>query len=95
MIFYTADLHFGHEAVIKFSNRPFKTIEEHDNFIIHVWNDTVTDNDDIYIVGDFAYRNKISDETYLRRLNGKKHLIIGNHDLKYLDKSYHHINILR
>ena len=87
MIFYISDLHLGHENIIKLCNRPFNTIEEHDNFIINLWNDTVCKDDDVYILGDIAYRNKTSIEAYLGKLKGRKHLIIGNHDLKYVKKS--------
>jgi calcineurin-like phosphoesterase family protein len=34
MIYFTSDLHFAHERIIKdFSQRDFKTIEEHDQHI--------------------------------------------------------------
>ncbi len=88
MIFYTADLHLGHKDVIKLSNRPFKTIREHDNFIIDTWNATVSDRDTVYIVGDIYHNNKMNVGLYLERLKGKKHLIIGNHDLKFKDINY-------
>lgn len=87
MIFYIADIHFGHAGVLKMSNRPFNTIEEHDAFLIKVWNETITDLDDIYIIGDFAYRNKQNVESYLKRLRGRKHLILGNHDLNFKNRA--------
>lgn len=86
MIFYIADTHFGHAGVLKMSNRPFASIEEHDQILIETWNSTVSDRDIVYIVGDFCYRSKESAEFYLKKLRGKKILIIGNHDLKYLNK---------
>jgi calcineurin-like phosphoesterase family protein len=80
MIYYTADLHFGHSNVIEMSKRPFKDIDEMDNALIALWNRTVSNDDTVYIVGDFAYRSSRPYSYYLERLNGKKHLIIGNHD---------------
>ena len=80
MIYYISDLHFGHRNVIGMDQRPFETIEEMDETIITRWNERVTDEDDVYIVGDFAYRNGYTADWYLRRLRGRKHLIVGNHD---------------
>jgi len=75
--FFTADPHYGHEAIIKHNNRPFDTIEEHDETIISNYNSVVGKKDLCYILGDFAWENHIK---YLSRLNGKKILIMGNHD---------------
>ena len=84
MNFYIADLHFGHENVIGLDNRPFSDVNEMDRTLIELWNGRVNNDDDVYIVGDFAYKNKKSEEWYLEQLKGKKHLIIGNHDLNML-----------
>ncbi len=46
--FYIADLHFGHENVIRLSERPFETIEEMDQTLINNWNNAVGDDDEIY-----------------------------------------------
>ena len=81
MIYYISDLHFGHRNVIAMDGRPFESIEEMDATLIRLWNERVTDEDDVYIVGDFAYRNNYTATWYLRQLKGRKHLIIGNHDL--------------
>ena len=81
--FYIADTHLGHDNIRKLSNRPFDTVEEMDRAIINNWNSVVTDNDDIYILGDFSYKSE-NPISYLKKLNGKKHLIVGNHDSKLL-----------
>mgnify|MGYP000581464137 CR=1 FL=1 len=81
---YIADLHFGHRAVINFDNRPFLDVDEMDRTLIELWNSRVAPDDNVYIVGDFAYRNEKPEEWYLQRLKGHKHLVIGNHDSKLL-----------
>ena len=80
MIYYISDLHFGHRNVIGMDHRPFETIEEMDETLIRLWNERVGDVDDVYILGDFAYHNGNSAGWYLKRLKGRKHLVIGNHD---------------
>lgn len=80
MIYYTADLHLGHKNVLKFDGRPFESIEEHDEFLIGQWNARVRPDDQVYILGDFSVRSEKSPISYLKRLNGKKYLIRGNHD---------------
>ena len=79
MNYYIADTHFGHYNILKHSKRPFTSVEEMDEAIIKNWNDVVTDNDDVYILGDFCFKSK-NPEMYLKQLKGKLHLIIGNHD---------------
>ncbi len=47
------------------------------------WNNTVRPNDIVYHLGDFAYGDgSKSPDKYFNRLNGHKHLVIGNHDNK-------------
>lgn len=70
MIYYISDLHFGHQNVIGMDGRPFETIEEMDETLIRLWNERVTDDDDVYIVGDFAYHNNYTATWYLRQLKG-------------------------
>ena len=84
MNYYIADTHFGHDNIRRLSNRPFNSIEEMDKTIIDNWNNKVTDNDDVYILGDFSYKSE-DPLSYLKKLKGRKHLIIGNHDTKLLN----------
>lgn len=80
MNLYTADLHFGHTNVIRFDHRPFQDADEMDDVLIKLWNDRVHDDDDVWIIGDLIYRSDKDATWYLKKLNGKKHLIIGNHE---------------
>lgn len=84
MNFYIGDTHFGHQLVLRFDNRPFSDVKEMDRVMIQLWNSRVQKDDNVYIVGDFAYRNEKPEEWYLKQLNGHKYLIIGNHDKKLL-----------
>lgn len=86
MKFYIADLHLGHANIIKLSNRPFASVEKMDINIIKNWNSVVTNQDDVYIVGDISFKAK-NIEQYLEQLNGRKHLIVGNHDKPILKNS--------
>lgn len=84
-IYFTADLHLGHENILK-SRLRFHTVQEMDQRIIQNWNETVRGNDEVYILGDLMFRNKSRPQFYLEQLNGKKHLIIGNHDKDWMKK---------
>lgn len=83
MIYYTGDLHLGHANVIQLCARPFQTVEEMDEALIANWNRRINAGDSVYILGDLALRTGPL-EAHLRRLNGKKHLIVGNHDRRWL-----------
>lgn len=78
-VFYIADTHFGHYNIIKHCNRPFKDDREMDGTMIENWNNTVTPKDIVIVVGDFSYKGTRTDEL-VHKLNGKKYLILGNHD---------------
>ena len=85
MVFFTSDLHFGHANIIKHCNRPFSSVEEMDRTLIENWNARVSEGDNIYILGDLMFKNTNPPEYYLKRLKGRKHLIIGNHDLSWIN----------
>lgn len=85
MKYFIADPHFGHENILNFSKRPFKTIEEHDRTLIKNWNSKVRPHDEVYLLGDLTMsRSGKYANSLLRKLNGRKYLIKGNHE-KYLD----------
>ena len=84
MFYYIADPHFGHENILKMCRRPFATIEEMNEAMIAAWNERVTGNDTVFILGDLFFRCA-DPEAILRRLKGKKRLIVGNHDSSWMD----------
>ncbi len=80
-IFFTSDLHFGHQNIIRFCKRPWETTDEMDEALIENWNSVVKENDIVFDLGDFAFAPNSRWKEILQRLNGKHYLILGNHDV--------------
>jgi calcineurin-like phosphoesterase family protein len=78
--FFTSDNHFCHKNIIKYCARPFTDIEGMNNAMIEKWNKVVGPNDLVYHLGDFGFLGVSVGKAILSSLNGKKFLIIGNHD---------------
>ena len=83
MIFYTADLHFHYLPVLE--SRHFDSIQEMDEVLISNWNESVSDEDTVYVVGDVGYNDNHVPCDALSQLKGHKHLIRGNHDVGFDD----------
>lgn len=80
-IFFTADLHFGHENVIAFDNRPFANVDEMDAELVRRWNEKVEKGDLVYVLGDMIWKTRNDDApSLIKSLNGQIILIKGNHD---------------
>lgn len=80
-VFFTADLHFGHENVLRFDHRPFQTVEEMDAELVWRWNAKVGKGDLVYVLGDFIWKTSTNEAPALiKSLNGQVILIKGNHD---------------
>ena len=89
MIYYISDLHLYDEKIMKLCSRPFKNGDDYFNTLKSKWNEKVKNTDTIYILGDlFSMNGKVSQKHLLKlnELNGKKHLIIGNHDECLINK---------
>lgn len=86
-IWYTADTHFGHENILSHCKRPFSSVAQMDATLIENMWKVVGPEDQLWIVGDFAFGAKAKDPAYLENIflqlpGAEKHLIIGNHDLE-------------
>lgn len=87
---FTADDHFNHGNIIKYCNRPFKNVEEMNETIISKHNARVDDDDIVFDLGDFMFRNSPGGKpgegkqdkslVFLRRLKGRRINVKGNHD---------------
>ena len=82
MVWFTSDTHFGHENVLKFTDRPWETIQQMNSSIVANINARVGMNDELYILGDFSFKMTAQDAYGLRKkITCKKvHLVPGNHD---------------
>lgn len=87
--FLISDTHFGHANIITFKRadgsplRDFKSVEEMDEHMVRCWNSAVNPNDTVYHLGDCVINRRCL--PIFHRLNGRKKLIRGNHDLFKLD----------
>lgn len=97
MNYFIADPHFWHKSkkggIIEYCNRPFPNVEAMNGAIIERWNATVKENNDIYIVGDFSMCGVKATRAILEQLNGRKHLIVGDHDKSALKCKEHFVSI--
>lgn len=97
--YYIADLHIGHANVISYDNRPFADVDEMNQALVNNWNSVVTDDDTVYVLGDFIWGKEYLWEPWLKQLSGKKNLILGNHDphggfSKSIRKHFHEVTNL-
>ena len=80
-VFFTADQHFGHGGALGFYRRPFASVAEMDAAMVARWNDAVRPEDEVWHLGDFAWRQKPDRvAALLATLHGRKHLVSGNND---------------
>lgn len=87
----SSDHHFLHNRIIEICKRPFENVDQMNHQMIENWNSMVGEDDLVYYLGDFAIeknnmnmaQEKLS--TFLKLLKGRKILVAGNHDERYLN----------
>ena len=87
-IWIISDTHFGHENILKFTDKDgsfirgqlFDSIEQHDEYMIEQWNRYVKPGDLVYHLGDVFFGDKEKFLKNFKKLHGRKRLIVGNHD---------------
>jgi len=83
-VYVGSDHHFGHKNILKFNaaTRQFRDVDHMNEMLVEMWNDIVTPDDLVYILGDFAFTSSSVAARFAARMNGRKILIQGNHDSK-------------
>lgn len=79
-IYFTSDWHFGHKKEFLWKPRGFQSSKENDQTIIDNYKAIVTDEDDIYVLGDLMLEDNDAGLEKIKQLPGKIHIILGNHD---------------
>jgi calcineurin-like phosphoesterase family protein len=87
MIYLSSDLHFGHNREFIYSARGFSSVEEMNEAIIERFNSVVKEDDDFYLLGDLMLGDN-SNIDYVKRLNGRIHIVLGNHDTSTREELY-------
>ena len=85
---FTSDQHFGHANIIKYCNRPFKSVEEMDAAMVERWNKTVGKDDMVWCLGDICLGDRSRLKDLVSSLNGRINLVMGNHDTKKIGFYY-------
>lgn len=84
-VFFISDTHFGHRNIVKFARedgsplRPWNDVDEMNEAMVENWNSVVRPGDLVYHGGDVVMNRRYL--PILSRLNGRKKLIAGNHDM--------------
>lgn len=86
--FFTSDTHFCHSKVIEYSQRPFASAEEMNEKLIQNWNRVVPKNGVVFHLGDFCFGESKDWNAMLDRLNGSIYLVLGNHDLRNVNRQF-------
>jgi len=92
-IYFIADLHLGHENICTYEghNRGNpESLDQHDDWIMYQWNSVVRKQDLVWVLGDVAFSHEGLHK--LKRMNGSKHLILGNHDTFTNKRYYEYFN---
>lgn len=79
-LWFCSDLHINHNNILKYQGRPFENIKEMNDYFVQKWNEYVSQYDDVYFIGDFAFGKPEDATDYLYALNGRIFLITGNHE---------------
>lgn len=91
-IWFTSDTHFNHANIIKYSNRPFDSVQHMNESLIEQWNKNVKQGDTVYHLGDVLMGRRDEASKFINSLNGNIVLIPGNHDhpdtIKIFEKKF-------
>lgn len=79
-IWLTSDLHLCHDKDFLYAPRGFDNIQDMNETIVQNWNSVVKPEDEVYLLGDVMLDDIDKGLEILKSLNGKIHIICGNHD---------------
>lgn len=87
---FTSDTHYNHANIVRGTTkwegsldrcRDFKTLQDHNDSLVHIFNSLIGPDDTLYHMGDWSFGGKDAIREFRGRLHCKNiHLIFGNHD---------------
>lgn len=86
---FTSDWHFGHVNIIKYQPNRLQEFDlegaddpvmKMNEMMVVQWNSQVAPDDHVWFLGDFGMGKIEHSLSYVARLNGQIHLVLGNHD---------------
>jgi calcineurin-like phosphoesterase family protein len=77
---FTSDLHFGHNNIIRYTQRPYRDVHDMNEALIANWNNQVAADDHVWVLGDVAMGDINQSLQHIGRLAGTITLVAGNHD---------------
>ena len=92
-LWFTSDIHFQHQNILRLTQRPFSDINEMNETIIANFNSVVSPDDMLYILGDVNFKGNA--DKLIPRLNGRKVLVLGNHDKDYDPSAFEEICMIK
>ena len=93
MIYITSDFHFCHQREFLYGPRGFSSVEEMNIALVENYNNIITPEDTVYILGDCMLNNDKTGIALLSQLKGHKYLAIGNHDSDARIEKYRAANL--
>ena len=94
-LYFTSDPHFGHIKSFLWEPRGYTSWEEAGLATVKNYNEIITDNDVVFILGDIMLNNDDFGIECVRQLKGKKYLAIGNHDTDARIQKFAELNIFK
>ena len=88
MVFMTSDLHFCHDRAFIWEARGYANVNEMNEAQVRKWNEVVTDEDEVWVLGDLMLGDFEQGLDYLKQLKGKIHVCLGNHDTSKREQAY-------
>ena len=77
---FISDTHFSHTNIIRYTGRPFQSVNEMNEQLIENWNALVEPQDTVFFLGDFGLGTTDFLTNLCASLHGNKICIRGNHD---------------
>lgn len=87
-IYVTSDLHFGHDREFVWGARGYANVNEMNIKQLEKFNSVVTDEDEVWILGDLVLGDIEGGLAFLKQLKGKIHICLGNHDTAKREQAY-------